>query len=203
MADRLTPERPKPWFPPQLTTDRLILRAINHRDVEGIFAYASNPEVAQYTLWEPHPDREASLSFITDFAYANYDAEIPDPLAITLKQDPSWVIGTVGCSWVSQQHRCMELGYALGEEYWGRGLVQEAAWAVISLAFSLYPVYRIQARCHVDHQRSSRVLEKLGLRHEGRLRSAVLAGDKFWDLDLFAILQPEWQRRVEELTAGP
>ncbi|MCH9647354.1 MAG: GNAT family N-acetyltransferase [Deltaproteobacteria bacterium] len=194
------PTRPKPWFPPKLTTDRLLLRAVTHRDIEGIFAYASNPAVARYTLWTPHTDLETSLAFVKDFAYANYQAEVPDPFAITLKESSERVIGTVGCSWVSEHHHTMELGFALAEEHWGQGLVLEAAWAVLCFAFSLYPVHRIQARCHVDHKRSARVLEKLGMSYEGQLRSAVRLGEDYWDLDIYAILQPEWQQRVEDLT---
>ncbi len=195
-------DRPNRWFPPRLTTKRLVLRAVDLDDIEGIYAYASNPKVAQFTLWEPHETLGDSRRFVEEYAFSNYRNEIPDPLGIALREEPAKIIGTTGCYWASEHHLTMELGYALAEEHWGRGLAQEAAWASLCFAFSIYRPERIQARCHVDHRRSTRVLEKLGMVHEGRLRSAVRSRNDFWDIDLFAILRPDWQRRVDQQTEG-
>src|SRR5438128_950466 len=106
------------WRPPTLETPRLFLRAVTVDDVESVFAYASNPAVTRYTLWDAHRDRNDTLEFVRDYALSRYLEKQPDPLGICLKTDPQRVIGTLGCFWNTRANRTMELGYALGERHW-------------------------------------------------------------------------------------
>jgi ribosomal-protein-alanine N-acetyltransferase len=85
------------------------------------FAYAKNPNVSRFTLWEAHRTFEDSVNYIRDYAFSRYAKGVPEPLAIVLKDNPSRVIGTVGCFWVSKAAKSMELAYAIAEEFWGRG----------------------------------------------------------------------------------
>lgn len=174
------------WQPPTLETSRMILRPIELADAEDIFAYAKNPNVCKYTLWEAHQSVQDSTSYIKDYIFDYYSRGVPEPLAITLKENPKKVIGTVGCFWTSKQARAMELAYALGEEYWGKGLVVEASQAVMDYCFREFSLKRIQARCKVENKASARVMEKLGMDHEGTLKSAVFHRDCFWDMHYYA-----------------
>ena len=190
-------------LPPTLQTERLVLRPLRPGDEGAVFAYASDPEVARWTLWEPHESLEASRTFIADYAYANYRQEVPDPYGIVWRDRPDRLIGTVGCHWASAPHLTMELGFALGKEYWGRGLITEAGWAALCFAFSICRPNRIQARCHPDNPSSARVLTKLGMRGEGRLRSAACKGSEIWDVQLFALVRRDWQEYLSTGRAGP
>ena len=182
------------WKPPTLETPRLIVRPIGVDDVDSVFAYASNPAVTRFTLWDCHKDRSDTLEFVRDYALMRYLEKQPDPLAICLKGDPGQVLGTVGCFWNTRANRTMELGYALGEEYWGRGLVVEATGALLDHLFAAYDVERVQARCVVENAASARVMQKLGMAFEGCLRSSVFHRERFWDMNLYAILRREWPR---------
>jgi len=172
-------------------------------DVDAIFAYAADPEVARFTLWPPHQSREDSEAFVRDFALANYSNEVPDPFALELREAPGGVVGTAGCSWISETHSTMELGFALAREAWGTGLATEAAWAVICFVFAIYRPERVQARCHVNNGASSRVLQKLGMRKEGVLRSAVFKDDQHWDVEMHSLLRPSWQEFIHKNTLAP
>jgi ribosomal-protein-alanine N-acetyltransferase len=66
-------------------------------------------------------------------------------------------------------HRA-ELGYVLARDWWGRGLMSEAASAVVEWSLALPPVYRVWAVTDVDNHASARVLEKIGMQREGLLR---------------------------------
>ncbi|MGL4442481.1 MAG: GNAT family N-acetyltransferase, partial [Alsobacter sp.] len=160
--------------------------------VDGVFAYASRPEVARYTLWEAHRTWSDAAFFVREYAPGRYADGVPEPLGIALRAAPDWVIGSIGVFWTARQHATMELGYALGTDHWGRGLIVEAARTLLDHAFACYPVERLQARVIVGNTASVRVVEKLGLRHEGRLRSSLFRRGHFEDVDYFAVLRGEW-----------
>ncbi|MCB1035571.1 MAG: GNAT family N-acetyltransferase [Acidobacteria bacterium] len=190
-------------LPPSLTTTRLRLRPLGLEDEPGIFAYASDPEVARFTLWEAHRSRDDSRSFLEAYAFANYRQEVPDPYGIFLKEAPGELLGTVGCHWASTLHLTMELGFALARPAWGRGITTEAAWAAVCFSFSICRPNRLQARCHPENRASARVLQKLGMRQEGCLRAAVCKGEETWDVLLFALTRRDWQRYVDTRPEGP
>ncbi|MGZ3775963.1 MAG: GNAT family N-acetyltransferase [Bdellovibrio sp.] len=176
----------KLWKPPILETPRLILRPIELTDAESIFEYSKNPNVCKYTLWESHQSIEESLIFIKEYVFDYYSKGVPEPLGITLKKEPQKVIGTVGCFWTSKLSRSMELAYAIGEEYWGQGLVAEASQVLMDYCFKEFSVKRIQARCKAENSASARVMEKVGMAYEGTLKSAIFHRNKFWDIHYYA-----------------
>ena len=66
-------------------------------------------------------------------------------------------------------HR-VELGYILGRAYWSQGFMTEVVGAGGDWALAQPEVHRIWAVCDVDNRASARVLEKVGMEREGRLR---------------------------------
>lgn len=178
---------------PTLLTDRLLLRPISAEDAPAIFAYAQNPNVSRYTLWEPHQSLRDTEAFIHDYILSNYDEGMPEPLGVCLKGDGGKLIGTVGCFWVDKSAKYMELAYAYAEDYWGQGIAVEAARAILDYCFKEPGAQRIQARCKKENSASSRVMQKLGMKYEGTLRSAVYHREKFWDMDYYALLRSDIQ----------
>lgn len=174
------------WQPPVLNTDRLLLRPIELKDAKSIFSYAKNPNVCRYTLWEAHNTEQDSLNYIRDYVFKYYRKGVPEPFGIALKQEPEKLIGTVGCFWVLQSAKSMELAYALAEEYWGQGLVAEASLAVMDYCFKEFGLNRIQARCKAENSASARVMEKIGMSYEGTLKSASFHRDRYWDMKYYA-----------------
>ncbi|HEV3144576.1 MAG TPA: GNAT family protein [Gemmataceae bacterium] len=182
---------PGEWLPPTLETPRLILRGVTEADVDSVFDYAHNPIVSRYTLWEAHADREATLQFLREYVKASYLEHSLDPLGICLKERPDWVIGSIGCRWNKRANRCMEMGFALGEPSWGRGITAEAARAVLDYEFANTNVERVQAHCMIENRASERVMQKLGMKLEGTIRSGLYHRGRFWDLRLYSILRGE------------
>lgn len=88
------------------------------------------------------------------------------------------------------QRRSAELGYWLGEDYWGRGIVTEAVRAVVRYAFETFDLMHIFAGLFEHNVGSRRVLEKAGFELEGRLRMHVTKdGETMNDL-IFGIVRP-------------
>ena len=67
-----------------------------------------------------------------------------------------------------------EIGYELARVHWGKGLINEALVAVINWAFERYDLFKIVATADIRNERSLRVMERLGMRREGLLRSHMI-----------------------------
>ena len=82
-----------------------------------------------------------------------------------------------GCCGIEPQEdeRTLELGYWIGEPFWGEGYATEAAHAVIDMAFRTRDVERIDARCRVTNAASRRVIQKCGFQYHGNGMVSSLA----------------------------
>jgi RimJ/RimL family protein N-acetyltransferase len=84
-----------------------------------------------------------------------------------------------------------EIGYWLGEPFWGRGIATLAVRALTAYAFSRLDLERIYASVFGWNPASARVLEKAGYRLEGRMRSAVYKNGKLTDQLLYGITRKD------------
>lgn len=158
-------------FPPSiLETRRLLLRLPTLDDAAPIFhAYAADPEVSRYLLWHPHTSVGETRDFLAHMVTNWRLAEDHRPWVI---EHEGAVVGMLG---VTQRRHAVEVGYVLARRAWGKGLVAEALGAVCDAAFEDPDIDRVWAVCDVENTRSARVLEKVGMRLEGVLRSYLVA----------------------------
>jgi ribosomal-protein-alanine N-acetyltransferase len=193
---------PPDWRPPTFETPRLVLRAFEEADADPLFLLAANPAVTRFTLWEAHQTVADTRVFVCDYARSRYAEGVPEPYAVCLTADRGSPIGAVGVFWASQPNRTMELGYWLGEPFWGAGLMAEACRVVIDHAFASYAPERLQARVIAGNTASARVLEKLGFRPEGTLRAALYHRGRAEDVLFFSRLKAEWAGGAPPATSG-
>jgi RimJ/RimL family protein N-acetyltransferase len=78
------------------------------------------------------------------------------------------------------------LGYWLGEDFWRRGIMSEAAAALTDFCFDNFPLRRISAEVFANNPASARVLEKAGFVFEGRLKHNVIKDGELLDSLLYA-----------------
>jgi ribosomal-protein-alanine N-acetyltransferase len=178
--------------PPTIETTRLRLRPLTMADDEAIYAYGSDPEVLKYVLFETHQTIEDSRLFLR-LVLSEYAEHKPSALGIELK-DGSKLIGTIGYLNWSDDHKRIEIGYALSRDYWNHGYVTEAAKGLIDHLFRNSDLIRIEARCKVENIGSSRVMEKTGMKFEGILRKQVFSKGEHHDMKFYSILRDEWER---------
>jgi len=98
----------------------------------------------------------------------------------------------VALQWVSELHRCGEIGFTFNPEHQGRGYATEAARALLPFAFETMGWHRLVGRTEARNTGSARVLEKLGMRLEAHLvENEWVKGE--WQSELvYAILDREW-----------
>jgi [ribosomal protein S5]-alanine N-acetyltransferase len=168
-----------------LQTPRLILRKLELSDAEDIFAYASDPQVTAYTSWTTHQSIDDTYEYLRNFVFELYRSDKGMDWGIIEKASGK-LIGTCGL-YASPEHRRATLGYVLNRDYWGQGLVTEAAKTAIAFGFHVMQLQRIQAICDVAHLASARVLEKSGMQFEGILHNYLFEKDRSWDVKMYAI----------------
>jgi RimJ/RimL family protein N-acetyltransferase len=96
-------------------------------------------------------------------------------------------VGGIGVHQGEDVHRyTATVGYWLGEDFWGRGIMTEAVSAVTDFCFENFPLRRISAEVFANNPASARVLEKAGFSFEGRLKNHVLKDGKLLDSLLYA-----------------
>jgi ribosomal-protein-alanine N-acetyltransferase len=98
--------------------------------------------------------------------------------------------GVIGLRFGCDVHRyTAELGYWLGEEFWGHGIATEAVRAFSAWAFQTFNLHRIQAETFSNNPASARVLEKAGFTCEGRQRKNVVKDGVVLDSLLYACVR--------------
>ena len=154
-------------FPAALQTERLCLRAITPDDAEEVFRrYASDPEVTRYLSWPTHRTIEDTRTFLMERTPETRAAGGEIWVIEPLRGGP--LLGAIGAR---LQFDCgVDFGYSLARDAWGMGYATEAASVVVEAALAIPTIWRVQAMCDVEHQRSARVLQKVGLAYEGKLR---------------------------------
>jgi len=111
-------------------------------------------------------------------------------LAIVIRESGE-IAGTIGLM-MKPEHDKAEIGYWIGVPYWNCGYATEAAKAVIDYGFTEWNLNRIDAG-HFDRNPSSgRVMQKLGMQYEGKLRQSIKKWDEYLDVEYYAILRSDW-----------
>lgn len=164
------------------------LRPWRTSDLDDLVLAANNPNVAR-TLRDlfPHPYTRADAE--TWLARAARTDE-PD-IKLCIEVDGR-AAGGIGIHPQKDVNRVTaELGYWLGEPFWGRGIMTQVVRAVVAQAFARLPLERIEAFAFANNPASPRVLEKAGFTREGYLRRNVIKHGEVLDSFLYAILRTE------------
>ena len=146
-----------------LYTDRLILRPWREEDAEQLYKYAKDREVGYPAGWPAHTSVENSREIIKTVFSA------PETYAVC-KKDGS-PIGSIGLKlngytdMTERDDEC-ELGYWIGKEFWGQGLIPEAAKALLAYAFDTLGMRSVWCGYYDGNERSKRVQEKLGFLYQ-------------------------------------
>lgn len=186
--NRLLSESMKPAL---IETERLILRSLSEGDIPELVPLISDRRVAATTLRIPHPFCEQDArAFLGSAAQKN---ELR--LGIRLR-DGDTFIGGMGLH-PHPEHKRAELGYWIGVPYWGHGYATEAARATVKYGFEKCQLNRIFAGHFKHNPASGRVLSKIGMRYEGCMRQNVLKWGEFVDIEVYSILQQEFELELK------
>jgi RimJ/RimL family protein N-acetyltransferase len=176
---------------PTLETERLVLRPFCHHDAADVTRMAGDRSVAAMTSNIPHPYEDGmAVEWISRHA-SEFEKEEGVAFAITLKPD-GMLVGAISLMGMCKEHQA-ELGYWIGQSYWGLGYCTEAAHEVLRYAFDVLRLSRVHAGHFAQNPASGRVQQKIGMRREGCRRHHVKKWGHLVDLELYGILEEEWK----------
>ena len=167
-------------------TERLFLRRFELADAEQMYNnYCSNDNVTKMLSWDTHSSLDDTKQYLEKVALPRYD-EKAYMWAVVLKETNE-VIGSIDVNHYDLNKKSACLGWVLSEKYWGRGLMPEAAKVVRDYLFSEGFV-RLWAYHYVGNDKSGRVMQKIGMIHEGTLHKyAYNNKGNLVDVELYAI----------------
>lgn len=170
-----------------IRTERLILRPFTVGDEGDVWAWASDPEVAEYLTWHPHADRETTRSVMEEHLMK------PGVWAIELNAEDR----CVGCLDLrpDPENGKASFGYVMNRSYWGRGIMTETLGAVIGYCFSVLGLNRIEATHDARNEKSGRVMAKCGMEREGLARQEARVKGRFVDRVHYGLTRDRWEGR--------
>ena len=148
-----------------IETDRLILRPWKVSDAVSLYEHAKNPNVGPMAGWPVHTDEEESFQVIREVLCAE------ENYAVVVKaQNDNCAVGSVGLMLGAASNLGIgadeaEIGYWIGEPFWGQGLIPEAVNALLRHAFVDLGVPVVWCGFFDGNEKSRRVNEKCGFRH--------------------------------------
>ncbi len=173
----------------RLQGERCIVRPWRDSDVESLAEHANNINVARHLRDRfPHPYTRRHAQEFLSFATGLEDQS---NLAIEVNGAAVGAIGYVTGNDI--ERFSAEIGYWLGEPYWGRGIVTEALLLTVEHAFVRRNMLRLFALPFVENTASGRVLEKAGFVREGLLQASSVKYGVPRDQWLYARINPRWR----------
>jgi RimJ/RimL family protein N-acetyltransferase len=177
-----------------IETDHLLLRAFTDADLNAFVAYRNDPAVARYQSWESISLPRAQAFIQEQKALTPGQPGQWFQFAVALK-DAGLLVGDVGLQVLVQHPRQAQLGVSLNPAYQGQGFATEAVTAALDYAFINLDLHRVIAVVDVENERSSALLERVGLRREGHFLKNTWFKGRWADEYLYALLQAEWLPR--------
>lgn len=176
-------------LPEILSTMRLRLRPFGIGDAGKVNELLGNPGIAAGALNIPVPYtiRDAE-EWIEQHGFAR---ERGEHYIFAVDVWSGDLVGAIGLR-VNAEHRHGELGYWMGKSSQGKGYATEAVSAMLEFGFFGLDLHRIYARHLSWNLASGRVLQKSGMRYEGRMRGHAERWGSFHDIEVYGILREEF-----------
>ena len=181
------------WHPdfnlfPEIQTERLLLRKMVSEDINEIFILRSNEEAMKYIdkdLATTINDAEIFFNRINEAANANTGIT----WAISLKERPGKMIGSIGFWRLITEHYRAEIGYMLHPFFWRKGIMKEALVAVIDYGFNVMPLHSIEAQINTGNTASANILESVGFIKEAYFKENYFFHGTFSDTIVYSKLK--------------
>jgi [ribosomal protein S5]-alanine N-acetyltransferase len=173
----------------EIKCKRLTLREITSADFDFLCNLELQPETYFYDKNEPDPkektveryqcylDKSKDVPASGGLCYVILLASAPEPIGRIY----------IHCNW--ELVREWEMGYALLPAHWGKGYAAEAALALAKYAFQSLNVHKLVAFCNVENKRSHALMERIGMKQEGRLREDRWLRNQWVDSFFYSFLR--------------
>lgn len=175
--------------PARIEGKKVTLRRFKLSDAPSIYKYINNKEVCRWTARIPYPyPKKGAVEFIRRSRLNARKGQTIN-YAITLKgaREP---VGSIGLKKIDMKNRQAEIGYWLGQPFWGQGIMTEAVRLMVNFGFENLKFHRIYAGAFLANKGSAKVLLKNGFKREGLLRDRWFRFGRWQSVELYSRLEP-------------
>ena len=176
---------------PALETERLWLKELRTSDIFDFFDIFSRENVMELYGMFPINELDDAQWFIERF-----NDSLKNKRAIRwgiYDKKHNRLIGTCGFHSFNELASRAEMGYELHEDYWRKGIMNEALNAIIKWGFNIFELNRIEALIYPSNLASEMLILKCGFTKEGLLRQYAFFREVYQDLNIFSLLKQEWR----------
>lgn len=173
---------------PILETERLILRNVEHSDVQEVFEIRSNPDTMQYIprpLAKTLDDATGVINMMRGFSERNERIN----WAITEKGSDK-LMGIIGYPNFKPDGHRGEIGYVMHHAYRRKGFLFEALLASIDYGFNVMNLHSIEAIIRPENTASIAVVEKAGFVREAYFKDYFFFNDEYLDQTIYSLIKP-------------
>ncbi|MCZ0701682.1 ribosomal-protein-serine acetyltransferase [Natronobacillus azotifigens] len=169
----------------------LALKLIDYQDTDRLYnlIHRSRTFLRRWLAWVDHTTKPADTYSFVDASLKGYVERKSLTTVILYDHEIAGVVSFHAIDW---QNKKAEIGYWLGEDYAGKGIMPKAVSALIDYAFFELLLNRVEIRAAVFNKSSRRVAEKLNFVEEGTIRGAEWLGDHFVDHVVYGMLVRDW-----------
>lgn len=169
----------------------IVLKEIELSDAEAIFKLIDSDR-KNLRIWLSFIDSTKEIEDTTDFIRSTLflPEDIRDFVAVIIYNGQK--IGLIGFKLTDFVNKKTEIGYWISKEFENKGIVTKSVVKMIDYAFNNLELNRIQIKCGIGNEKSSKIPKKLNFKFEGIERSAELLNGKFIDAEVYSILKDEW-----------
>ncbi|KAF2827258.1 acyl-CoA N-acyltransferase [Ophiobolus disseminans] len=197
-ASNISEDAPLPT--PIVTTSRLVIRALHPNDAASAALNANSPAVAKYMSNAfPHP---YTLESAETWIAMNLQLPYQTNFGICKASSPDIQIGGIGLTLGADvSSHTAEVGFWVGENYWGKGYTTEALEGFTKWSFESWEgkdgqrLRRLWARVFSGNNASMRCFEKCGYAKEGVFKGHAEKNGEVMDVHLFGLTKADWEAR--------
>lgn len=172
--------------------EELSLRIIEMKDAERVFELTDKSR-NHLREWLPWLDFTTNVEDSREFIQGTLNGYAANKSMTTVILFHGEVVGVAGFNSINWSNRTAYIGYWLGEDYQGKGIITKVAKALTDYAFNHLNLNKVEIRAAAGNKKSRSIPERLGFTNEGSIRQAEWLYDHFVDHIVYGVLAEEWE----------
>jgi ribosomal-protein-serine acetyltransferase len=169
----------------------LSLKLIELRDADRIFELTDQSR-SYLREWLPWLDQTIKLEDTKEFIKICLKGFAENKSLNTVILFKGSVVGIAGFNHINWSNKTAQIGYWLGEEFQGNGIMTKVVRALTDYALKELGLHKVEIRAAVGNKKSRSIPERLGFVNEGCIRQAEWLYDHYVDHVVYGILAEEW-----------
>ncbi|MBX0358504.1 GNAT family N-acetyltransferase [Halobacillus sp. Nhm2S1] len=171
----------------------LSLKLAGPEDAEALFQLTDGSR-SYLREWLPWLDSTKTVEDTKSFIQSGRRGFSENKSMTTMVIYNSVIVGTAGFNEIDHTNKIVKIGYWLGQEFQGKGIMTRVVKALTDYALLEMNMNRVEIGVAEGNEKSAAIPKRLGFKEEGRIRCAEWLYDHYVDHTIYGILADEWQK---------